>query len=107
VEPPGLLIADALTFHALRDYSTLEWMGKKVRLSAPVPKGEGPGALAARRVVRDHSRLAPGANVYRPLRGLLVVWCVLSPGSRLGLPSFARYAGSSSELHWLRRGLLG
>jgi hypothetical protein len=43
VKLPGLLIADALAFHALQDCSTAG-LGKKVLLPSPVPNSEGPGA---------------------------------------------------------------
>ena len=45
VELPGLLIADALTFHAPRGYSRDGRAGGDERVfRSPVPKGEGPGA---------------------------------------------------------------
>jgi hypothetical protein len=43
---------------------------------------------------------------FRPLRGSPAVFNPLSPGSRLGLPSCARFAGSSSDqILCLLRGL--
>lgn len=56
VELPGLLIADALTFHAPREYPTVEWMGERGETLFPGPR---------RRETRGHP-----ASVYRPPREL-------------------------------------
>ena len=44
VELPGLLISDALTFHAQRGYSNCESACGDIEPTSPVPNGEGPGA---------------------------------------------------------------
>src|SRR6202012_4440972 len=52
-----------------------------------------PASRAGAWVCASHPRLAPGATVLRPLCGLGRGLRLLTPGLRLGLPSYARFAG--------------